>query len=283
MTDETRVIEVEQDGTVVFGKLVPFDVPSIVASHSPSGKLIVYREVWDRHSLTLPSGPVPLLQSHKDDHPIGRIAAGGLWIEPDGVMIEARLSGSASELEGIRNRVRDDVMAGLSIGFIGDKSADVWSAPTTAGGLPTVLRRGATIREGSLVVWPALTGAAVSRVATRTRAQSDSDLLLTKIRVERAVAERRREQAVAQRESVLELITRADMVLKPTVPSQPPSLPRRPEPVWQQFDADGNPNHPGDYPENGTRAQQLEWRRRYDGWIGTFEYQLRQELRRANQ
>jgi HK97 family phage prohead protease len=171
--DTSRTVDVETDGRVLHGTLIPYDRPSLVADRDGDGNVRVYAEKWDDRSTVLPDGPIPLLTSHDETRPVGRIAAGGLWHERDGLHIEAALSGSSSEIEGIRARAADGVMAGLSVGFLSGKRDDIWTAPSTAGGVPTVLRRNAILREASLVIWPALSGAGVHRVTARTRVEDE--------------------------------------------------------------------------------------------------------------
>jgi hypothetical protein len=56
----------------------------------------------------------------------------------------------------------------LSIGFFPDLASDLWRPPATRGALPTVIRRGVEVKELSLVVWAAYSGAVVDGVHVRT-------------------------------------------------------------------------------------------------------------------
>lgn len=152
------------DGVRLTGCIVPYDpVGSIVADRGPDGTVIVFRERWDRNSIELtPNAVMPLLTSHDDSRPVGIVDR--LAHTPRGLRLEATLVGSDGEVQGIARRARAGVMAGLSVGFLTSTRLDQWTAPTTPGGLPTVLRRAAVVREASIVVWPALEGAHIEQV-----------------------------------------------------------------------------------------------------------------------
>ena len=81
---------------------MPYGEPLVVADRGPDGKLMVFVERWDRESIRLPDGPIVVLVNHDDGRPVGRVARGRLWHQRDGLMMEAVLSGSASEIEGVR-------------------------------------------------------------------------------------------------------------------------------------------------------------------------------------
>ena len=173
-------------------------------------------------------------------------------------------------------RIADDVQSGLSVGFFGSKGADIWSTPTTAGGLPSVLRRDVTVREASLVTWPALSGASVTRVTARTEAQRESDRLLERQRA-RHEAERAAVLANARRE-LAEVATRKATVIEPPPASPTPRPEPEPEPVpVPEFDEHGLPCYPGPCPEHGSYAERMRWRRRMDNWTGTMQHLMRRE------
>jgi phage head maturation protease len=88
------------------------------------------------------------------------------------VEVEAELLGSNEELESIRRRAGGGILAALSVGFVPNRSADVWHKPDARSGLPHVVRRGVEIREVSLVLWPAYDRARVTGIYARTAAAS---------------------------------------------------------------------------------------------------------------
>jgi HK97 family phage prohead protease len=216
---DTRLIDVETDGRVLNGIAVPYDRPSLVAdAKGPGGAVRIYAEVWDGDSIRLPDGPIPLLTSHDESRPVGRIGHGGLWHERDGLHVEATLSGSASEVDGIIARARDGVMGGLSVGFLGGGRADVWTSPSTPGGVPTVLRRNAQLRELSLVVWPALAGAQVHRVSAYTRGGAE---LAERLRREREEQHSRSQAFIAAHQPRTTPQAPAASAPEPTRPTKP--------------------------------------------------------------
>lgn len=221
--DMSRTVDVEADGRVLHGVAIPYERPSLVADRGRDGNVRVYAETWDDASMQLPAGPIPLLVSHDETRPCGKVGTGALWHERDGLHVEARLSGSSSEVEGIVARCRDQIMAGLSVGFLGGGRDDIWTAPATPGGVPGVRRRGAMLRELSLVVWPALTGAGVHRVTALTRTEAE---LTERLRREREEQHRRSEAFLAAHRQHAEIVE-ADPT--PTVEA-PPAAPSRPRP-----------------------------------------------------
>ena len=60
-----------------------------------------------------------------------------MWHGSSGLEIEAEIVGADVELESLRRRIAAGLLCGLSVGFIADRHLDVWSAPTSARGLPT--------------------------------------------------------------------------------------------------------------------------------------------------
>ena len=86
--------------------------------------------------------------------------------------------------KGSSPAVRDQVMAGLSVGFLSGGRDDHMDRTDHARRCPVRPRRGAVLRELSLVVWPALTGAGVHRVTARTRVEDEFATHLAERRAE---------------------------------------------------------------------------------------------------
>lgn len=181
--DNPVTIAVEGSARIVRGVLLPYNDPALIAERDADGKLIVYREVWDRDSTVLPSTMVPLLQSHDESRPIGKITK--LWHDDHGLQLEAELVGSGSEIESVREKVGHGVMAGLSVGFYSDATGDQWFPADKPDGTPIVLRRGARVREASLCVWPAFKNAKVVAIRNRTEQQRWSDEILAEHRAKK--------------------------------------------------------------------------------------------------
>ncbi|HKE72472.1 MAG TPA: HK97 family phage prohead protease [Acidimicrobiales bacterium] len=196
--DTAVTITVEGSAKILRGTLVPYGRPALIADRDGAGKLMIYRERWDADSAAIPTELVPLLQTHDDSRPIGKVTR--LWSDASGLQLEAELVGSSSEIDGLRERIGHGVLTGLSVGFFSDGTADQWEAASRPGGVPTVLRRRAQVREASLCVWPAYDKARVTALRNRTEQQAASDQLVAEHRerrgreraeVERIVAERR--------------------------------------------------------------------------------------------
>lgn len=178
---------VETDGRVLSGVAVPYGQTAVVSGSNGSGGRIVHAELWDESSIIKPGAGLPLLMSHNDAVPIGQLRKSRA-IPGRGLEIEAELVGSDIELEGIRRKVESGLVAALSVGFVPDPGADVWTAPARRGELPLVLRRNAKLREISLVVWPAFNQAVIQSIRVRTKAQQHRHE-----ESERAIAEARRQ------------------------------------------------------------------------------------------
>lgn len=207
--DAPITVAVEGTAKILRGVAVPYGKPTVVGDRDPSGNVVVYRERFDKHSVAaIPRTMIPLLQSHDETRPIGKVTS--MWHADTGLQLEAELVGSSSEIESVREKVGHGVMSSLSIGFYSDPSLDVWEQATTPGALPSVTRRGVKIRECSLVIWPAYPQARITALRNRTERQLESDKIIGEHRarkeaeraeLDRFIAEQRAERQRRHEES----------------------------------------------------------------------------------
>jgi len=163
----TTEVTVEPGRSVLRGVAVPYGEQTLVSGPTPRGRM-VHLEVFDAQSIR-DTGALygrPLLIGHDQNRPIGRIRTSRSTGR--GLEVEADLIGGDDEVEGLRRRLGAGVQKALSIGFFPSQSDDVWQRDGTTGP-PVVTRRGVTIREVSIVVWPAYDGAIVTGVHAKTR------------------------------------------------------------------------------------------------------------------
>jgi phage head maturation protease len=186
-----HTVHVEADGKYLRGVAVPWGQKVALVSPVPKAGRIAHIETFDNQSVDGVGGlfGTPFLLSHDSTRPTGRILASRSTDR--GLEIEVELLGSAQELESLRARAAGGVLAHMSVGFIPNHAADLWAKPTARSeGLPTVTRRGARIREVSLVLWPAFSLARVlgiharSAAAEARKASSDAEIAATAKAVE---------------------------------------------------------------------------------------------------
>ncbi len=189
----TVTVEATPTRRYLFGVAVPYHRATTVWDDTTRGVIV---ETFDENSWrTIDVGEViPLLVHHDASRPIGRITR--VRHGPDGLRVEARLAASPDELAGIAARVDAGVQAGLSIGALADKRADVWTR-SAANGLPRVLRRGATLVEVSLCTWAAYRDAQVLELRTRSIGRPDAVAAELEV-LERRLAGRRLDDRLAR-------------------------------------------------------------------------------------
>jgi HK97 family phage prohead protease len=195
-----HTVEIEEGGRILRAIAVPYGAETVVIGPGRRGEAMAHRESFDAESI-LHVGALfgkPLLVGHDQTRPTGRVLSSRSTER--GLEIEAELLGSDQELESIRRRAAGGVLSHLSIGFLPDRKRDIWHKPD-ATGLPLVLRRGAQVREVSLVLWPAFDGARVLGIHARTAAavarKASSDATIAEIQAMQAeiapiLAKRRR-------------------------------------------------------------------------------------------
>jgi HK97 family phage prohead protease len=163
-------VAVEEDGAILRGVAVPFRRQAVVLGPGKRGAgLVAHKETFDAESI-LGVGALagtPFLIGHDVNRPHGAIQSSRSTDR--GLEVEVRLMGSDSELQSFRRRAEGGVLSGLSIGFVPSRKRDIWLPPDETG-LPTVLRRGARLRELSAVVFPAFEDARVVGITVRTAA-----------------------------------------------------------------------------------------------------------------
>lgn len=127
---------------------------AVIASASPvprRDEAGPYMEILDPAGLILTGDPVPLLNSHKRGESVDVIGrADGIRIEAGLVIAEVRLSG-AVDIAGIRQRVEDGDLAGISIGY----SVQEWRTGRDERGRRTKTAIRWSLSEVSLVPIPA--------------------------------------------------------------------------------------------------------------------------------
>jgi HK97 family phage prohead protease len=163
-------VAVEEDGAILRGVAVPFRRHAVVLGPGKHGAgLVAHKETFDSESIVGVGAlaGTPFLIGHDVNRPHGAIQSSRSTER--GLEVEVRLLGSDSELQSFRRRAEGGVLSGLSIGFVPNRRADIWQPPDETG-LPTVLRRGARLRELSAVVFPAFEDARVMGITVRTAA-----------------------------------------------------------------------------------------------------------------
>jgi HK97 family phage prohead protease len=152
LTRTATVEIVEATPRSLVGVAVPFGERTVVFDPRANTAIV---EQFKRGSMRIPDFQktlVPLLVSHRDDKPIGRLRAARDTAA--GLEIDVELVASRQERAGIAARIEGGTMSSMSIGFTADERADEWSRDALTG-LPAVVRRNATLVETSLCVWPA--------------------------------------------------------------------------------------------------------------------------------
>ncbi len=160
LSERPGEITVEDDGKIIRGLAIPYREHALIAENSR-----VFLEYFEGESLRKLPKNVPLLQGHdRAVPPAGKILDS--HHSPQGMWIEARLSGGASDVDRWRGLFADSLMAGLSVGF--REGLGKWT--TDARGTPIKLVREAEVIEVSVVNWPAYSSAGVRTVSVRSRA-----------------------------------------------------------------------------------------------------------------
>jgi phage head maturation protease len=163
-------VAVAAEPSILAMRLVPFGAPQLVADYI-DGRSVIYFEEWDAHSFGPTPERLPLLRSHDSTRPIGWLEH--MSLKSDGLDGEARLVGSSAEIANTRELIRADLLSNVSIGFVPNSVEDLWMRGGRRDRPPTVKRRGARLREVSLVLEAALTGARVSEVRSYTVAEAE--------------------------------------------------------------------------------------------------------------
>jgi|LauGreDrversion4_2_1035121.scaffolds.fasta_scaffold02617_19 HK97 family phage prohead protease len=144
LTANYRVTAADLEARTITGQVVPFGA----TGHTSAGPTVV-----DAAAVTVPDR-VPLLVSHDDDRPVGRMT--GHQVTEDGITATFRIIGTSagdSALLEAAEGVRD----GLSVGL------DVDTSRVDESGALVITA--ATLREVSLVTFPAFDAARVTDVA----------------------------------------------------------------------------------------------------------------------
>lgn len=160
-------ITAEPGSRIIRGLAVPFNEPAFVFQPSESGEELV-AEYFDELSVPISNLPIgaPLLQSHDSAKPIGVVT--DAHIDPaEGITFEAKLSVSEPELDALHARFADGLLTGVSVGFTAPATGQVRERARHPGHPPTLVRRHVSIRELSLVLWPAYMTAGIRSLMTR--------------------------------------------------------------------------------------------------------------------
>jgi HK97 family phage prohead protease len=178
-------VVIEDDGKIIRGVALPYGEVAYVIGPGRRGEVMAHGELFDQESIAHIGAMYgrPILLSHDESRPIGRILS--TRSTERGLEVEGELLGAAVELESIRARAAGGILSHFSIGFIPDRRKDVWEKPDRSG-LPLVRRRGATIRELSVVLWPAYDSAKVVGIYARTAAavarKASSDAMIAEMK-----------------------------------------------------------------------------------------------------
>ncbi len=135
-----------------------------VGDRAPDGTVMLYREQWDADSFEpVTATRTRLLVAHDAARAVGVLTT----IKPTDAGLEGwgRLVGSTSAKAHTRELVREGLHSAASVAFTPNNDHDIWTRPTTRNGLPTVTRRGARVREASLVWQGAVPGSRVLEIA----------------------------------------------------------------------------------------------------------------------
>lgn len=162
-------LTIDPGARVLRGLAVPFGEPAFVLERGD-----IVAEMFDELSVPISKLPIgaPLLIGHNQNAPIGKITAANIRAG-QGIFIEARIAVSEAELDGLHARFREGLLTGLSVGFF-PSGPQVHGRAQSAGLPPTLLRRGVTIRETSLVQWPAYDSAGLQSLSLRTAASEEA-------------------------------------------------------------------------------------------------------------
>jgi HK97 family phage prohead protease len=163
-------VAVATEPAVLAMRLVPFGPPQLVADYI-DGRSVIYFEQFDAQSFGSTPARLPLLRAHSSASPIGWVET--MHLRADGLDGEARLVGSSAEIANLRALIADDLLAGVSIGFAPDSARDQWSKGGRNDRPPTVLRRGARLREVSLCLEAAYPAAKVTEIRSYTVAEAE--------------------------------------------------------------------------------------------------------------
>jgi HK97 family phage prohead protease len=177
---------------MMLGTAIPYNAETVIGELLPNGERVVYREVFDQRSWTNLPKRVPWLRSHQSQaSPLGwaqvnsRPAGLAVCLEP--------VAGSSAATDAVAE-VRAGVLRGLSVGFWQNPDMDEIDARDRHR-LPLVRRRGATLREVSLTLQGAYSGAGITSVDVDADAHAESERLLEPMRRQLAAeAEERRRQ-----------------------------------------------------------------------------------------
>lgn len=151
-------VEVDADGKSIEVLAVRYGESPFV-ERIPTGELVAYREAWDADSVVTPTTRVRLLTYHDRSRPIGWLDR--FWSAPDGLHASGQLVGGAAKLDELRAIVASGLAADVSVGFVPDPELDQWSPPQRRNGLAAVRRRGAKLREVSVVDLAGIPGSKV--------------------------------------------------------------------------------------------------------------------------
>jgi HK97 family phage prohead protease len=178
-------VEIEPDGRIIRALALPYHEVAYVIGPGRRGEQIAHRERFDEQSFAEIGAMFgrPILMGHDETRPVGRILS--TRSTERGLEVEGELLGAAVELESIRNRAAGGILSHMSVGFIPNRKLDVWEQPDGSG-LPLVRRRGAVVREISLVLWPAYDSAKVVGIYARTAAavarKASSDAMIAEMK-----------------------------------------------------------------------------------------------------
>jgi HK97 family phage prohead protease len=162
-------VQIEEDGRILRAIALPYNEEAYVIGPGRRGERVAHRERFDPESIADIGSMYgrPILLSHDESRPVGRILS--TRSTAAGLEVEGELLGADVELESIRKRAAGGILSHMSVGFLPNRGLDIWEKPD-ASGLPLVRRRGAVIREVSIVLWPAYDNARITGIHARTAA-----------------------------------------------------------------------------------------------------------------
>jgi HK97 family phage prohead protease len=162
-------VTIEDGGRILRALALPYNEEAFVIGPGKHGQAIAHREKFDAESIAHVGAMYgrPILMSHDETRPIGRILS--TQSTERGLEVTGELIGADVELESIRKRAAGGILSHVSIGFIPNRRLDRWEKPDGSG-LPLVRRRGAVVREISVVLWPAYDNAKIIAITQRTAA-----------------------------------------------------------------------------------------------------------------
>ena len=182
------------------GLAVPFGSPTLIAELDENGRRRIYLEEFDARSFADMPARLPLVRQHDRSRPLS-------WarLEPRADGVHANLEpidGSQASADATAE-VRAGVTLGLSVGFIADPDADEITKERL-GMVPRILRRGATLKELSLVDRGAYPGAVIYAPDLDRYEHEQSEKLMQPWR------EEQERQASERRQRDAELLRRLD-------------------------------------------------------------------------